>query len=79
MVTRALLSLMCSDRQSHLWLPQPGIEPGPLAPEASTIPLCQPDPTKTANALSGYLKAVLSLLFKSTNKYPVIGAGDSQN
>ena len=36
-----LLSLVCNDPQSHLWLPGPGIEPGSLTQEASTIPLHQ--------------------------------------
>ena len=31
-----LLSLACNVPQSHLWLPETGIEPGSLTPEAST-------------------------------------------
>ena len=42
-ITCTLLSLACNDPQSHLWLPGPGIEPELLAPEASMIPLWQPD------------------------------------
>ena len=51
-VACALLSLACNDSKSHLWLPGPGIEPGSLAPEASTIPLCQPDLALDAQILS---------------------------
>ena len=43
-ITCALLLLVHKDPQSHLWLPGLGIEPRFLAPEASMIPLHQPDP-----------------------------------
>ena len=42
----ALLSLACNVPQSHLWLLRLGIEPGSLAPEATMIPLRQPNPAK---------------------------------
>ena len=49
----ALLSLVCNDPQSHLWLPGLGIEPRSPTLEESTIPLHQPDPAK----LETYVRA----------------------
>ena len=43
-ITCTLFSLAYNVPQSHLWLLGPGIEPGSLAPKASMITLCQPDP-----------------------------------
>ena len=54
----ALLSLVCNNPQSHLWLPGLGIEPGLLAPEASMIPLHQPNLAK----LETYVRAAVKNL-----------------
>ena len=51
-ITCALLSLAYNNPQSHLWLPEPGMEPGSLTCKASKIPLCQPD-LRGFNTLSG--------------------------
>ena len=42
-----LLSLACNVPQSHLFLPGLRIKHGSLIPEASMIPLCQPDTSRT--------------------------------
>ena len=57
-VTYALLSLVCNNPQSHLWLPGLGIKPGWLAPEASTIPLHQPNPVGPKILIDPMLKSL---------------------
>ena len=52
-IARALLLLACNDPQSHLWLLGPGIEPGSLTPEVSTIQLHQPDLATETSCISG--------------------------
>ena len=55
-ITCALLSLARNVPQNHPRLPGLGIGPGSLTPEASTIPLRQPDPVVWKNFRDGYTK-----------------------
>ena len=56
----ALLLLLLNDPQSHLWLLGPSTEPRSLTPEASMIPVCQPNPAST---LCGKCNLTLTSLY----------------